>query len=134
MTKPAAVWTKRLSRSKLADATFERYQNLFKEQAVSRQEFDVRQTEKDMASQGVARAEARLKQAQEGSKASATMSDYTQHHRPDIRDYRQQTGRPGRNGFPRPAADDHEDEGSYQLELALPESLAAKSSRVRRCR
>ncbi|HXE96048.1 MAG TPA: biotin/lipoyl-binding protein, partial [Dongiaceae bacterium] len=59
-----------VSRRKLADTTYERYQNLFKEQAISRQEFDVRQTEKEMAAQGVARAESRLKQAEAGAKAS----------------------------------------------------------------
>ena len=61
-----------LSRKKLADSTFDRYNNLLKEQAVSRQEFDVKQTEKDVAAQGVARAESRLRQAQESAKASTT--------------------------------------------------------------
>src|SRR5512133_3358216 len=36
-----------LSRKKLADATFDRYQRLFNEQAVSRQEFDAKQAERD---------------------------------------------------------------------------------------
>ena len=35
-----------LSRKKLADSTYDRYSNLLKEQAISRQEFDVRQAEK----------------------------------------------------------------------------------------
>ena len=44
-----------LSRKKLADTTFNRYQNLLNEQAVSRQEFDVKQSEKDVAAQAAAR-------------------------------------------------------------------------------
>ena len=45
-----------LSRKKLADTTFDRYSNLMKDQAVSRQEFDIKQTEKEVAAQVVARA------------------------------------------------------------------------------
>jgi RND family efflux transporter MFP subunit len=115
-----------LSRKKLSDTTFDRYQNLFKEQAVSRQEFDVRQTEKDMAAQGVARAEARLRQAQEGSKASATMSDYTKIIAPISGVVASKQADLGASVFPGQPLLTIEDEGSYQLELALPESDAAK--------
>ena len=65
------------ARERLADVTFERYRKLFAEQAVTRQEFDGRQTEKEVAVQGVAQAEARLAQAREGSRAAGTLAGYT---------------------------------------------------------
>ena len=115
-----------LSRKKLADSTFERYQNLFKEQAVSRQEYDVRQTEKDMALQGVARAESRLKQAQAGAMASTTMSDYTKIIAPISGIVASKQADLGATVFPGQPLMTIEDDGSYQLELALPESIATK--------
>jgi RND family efflux transporter MFP subunit len=115
-----------LSRKKLSDTTFDRYQNLYKEQAVSRQEFDVKQTEKDMAAQGVARAEARLRQAQEGAKASGTMSDYTKIVAPISGIIASKQADLGATVFPGQPLLTIEDEGSYQLELALPETDAAK--------
>jgi RND family efflux transporter MFP subunit len=115
-----------MSRKKLADITFDRYQNLFKELAISRQEFDVRQTEKDMAAQGVARAESRLKQAQEGAKASATMSDYTRIIAPISGIIASKQADLGASVFPGQPLMTIEDDGSYQLELALPENVATK--------
>src|SRR6185369_2378928 len=115
-----------VSRRKLADTTYERYQNLFKEQAISRQEFDVRQTEKDMAAQGVARAESRLKQAQEGAKASTTMSDYTRIIAPISGIIVARQADLGATVFPGQPLLTIEDEGSYQLELALPETVATR--------
>jgi RND family efflux transporter MFP subunit len=115
-----------LSRKKLADTTFERYQNLFREQAVSRQEFDVRQAEKDMATQGVARAESRLRQAKEGSKAAATMADYTRIVAPISGIIASKQADLGASVFPGQPLMTIEDEKSYQLELALPESVVAR--------
>jgi RND family efflux transporter MFP subunit len=115
-----------LSRKKLADSTFDRYQNLFKEQAVSRQEFDVRQTEKDMAAQAAARAESRLKQAEAGAKASTTMSDYTRIIAPISGVVASKQADLGATVFPGQPLMTIEDDGSYQLELAIPENVAAK--------
>lgn len=115
-----------LSRKKLADTTFDRYQNLYKEQAVSRQEFDVRQTEKDMAAQGAARAESRLRQAQEGSKAATTVSDYTRIIAPISGIIASKQADLGATVFPGQPLMTIEDEGTYQLELALPENVATK--------
>ena len=115
-----------LSRKKLSDTTFDRYQNLYKEQAVSRQEFDVKQTEKDMAAQGVARAEARLRQAQESAKATGAMADYTKITAPISGIIATKQVDLGATVFPGQPLLTIEDEGSYQLELALPESDAAK--------
>lgn len=115
-----------LSRKKLADTTFERYHKLFNEQAVTRQEFDTRQTEKELAAQGVARAEAHLKQAQEGSRAAATMADYTRIVAPISGVITSKLADLGATVFPAQPLMTIEDEGSYQLELAVPESLATK--------
>lgn len=115
-----------LSRKKLADTTFDRYQNLYKEQAVSRQEFDVRQTEKDIAAQGAARAESRLRQAQESSKAATTVSDYTRIIAPISGIIASKQADLGATVFPGQPLMTIEDEGTYQLELALPENVATK--------
>ncbi|MDD2364768.1 MAG: efflux RND transporter periplasmic adaptor subunit [Desulfuromonadaceae bacterium] len=115
-----------ISRKKLADITFERYQNLLNEQAVSRQEFDVRQTERDMATQAVARAESRLKQSQEGAKGAAALSDYTRITAPISGVIASKQGDLGATVFPGQPLLTIEDEGSYQLELAVPENFAGK--------
>ncbi|OHB32747.1 MAG: efflux transporter periplasmic adaptor subunit [Desulfuromonadaceae bacterium GWB2_53_15] len=115
-----------LSRKKLADTTFERYHRLFNEQAVTRQEFDTRQSEKELAAQGVARAEARLKQAQEGSRAATTMSDYTRIVAPISGIITSKQVDLGATVFPAQPLMTIEDEGSYQLELAVPESQATR--------
>lgn len=117
-----------LSRKQLADATFERYHKLFTEQAVTRQEFDTRQTEKELAAQGVARAEARLKQAQEGSRAAATMAGYTRIVAPISGVVTTRQADLGATVFPAQPLMTIEDDGSYLLELAVPESLVTKVS------
>jgi RND family efflux transporter MFP subunit len=114
-----------LSRKQLADTTFERYQKMFNEQAVSRQEFDVKQTERTLAAQGVARAEARLRQAREGSRAAATMADYTRISAPISGIITSRQADLGATVFPSQPLMTIEDEGSYQLELAIPENLAS---------
>ena len=113
------------TRKKLADVTFSRYEKLFKEQAVTRQEFDTRQTERDLAVQGVARAEARLKQAEEGSRAAGAVADYRRVVAPIGGVVTARQVDPGATVFPGQPLMTVEDEGSYQLELAVPESLAA---------
>jgi RND family efflux transporter MFP subunit len=114
------------SRKKLADTTFERYQKLFKEQAVTRQEFDVKQAERELASQGVARAEARLNQSREGSRAAATMAGYTRIVAPISGIISSKQVDPGATVFPGQPLMTIEDEGNYQLELAVPESMSGK--------
>lgn len=115
-----------LSRKKLADATFERYRNLLAEQAVSRQEFEVRQAEKEQAGQGVARAEARLKQAREGSRAAGAMADYSKIIAPISGVVTARQIDLGATVFPAQPLMIIEEEGSYQLELAIPESMVAR--------
>ncbi len=115
-----------LSRKKLSDTTFTRYQNLLNEQAVSRQEYDVKLSEKEVASQAAARAESRLKQAQEGAKASITISEYTRIVAPISGIITSKQVDLGATAFPGQPLMTIEDEGSYQLELALPENVVTK--------
>lgn len=115
-----------LSRKKLADATFDRYSNLLKEQAISRQEFDIKQSEKEVAAGSVARAEARLRQTQESAKAATTMSDYTRIIAPISGVVASKQADLGATVFPGQPLMTIEDDGSYQLELALPENSAMK--------
>jgi len=112
------------SRQKLSDTTFERYQKLFTEQAITRQEFDTKQTEKDLASQGVARAEARLRQAQAGSRAASAIEGYTRITAPLSGIVTSKQADLGASVFPAQPLMTIEDDGSYLLELAVPESLA----------
>ncbi len=113
-----------VSRQKLANATFERYRNLFAEQAVTRQEFDVKKSEQELASQGVDRARARLRQAREGSRAAAAMAGYTRVTAPVSGVITSKQADLGSNMFPGQPLLTIEDQGSYQLELAVPESVA----------
>ncbi len=113
------------TRKQLVDTTFERYQRLFSEQAVSRQEFDTKQADRDLAAQGVARSEARLKQAREGSRAADTMADYTRIIAPISGIITSRQADLGATVFPGQPLMTIEDEGSYMLELAIPESMAA---------
>jgi len=115
-----------ISRRKLVDSTFDRYKILFNEQAISRQEFDTKQTEKDLAAQEVARGESRLKQAQEGARASTTISDYTRILAPISGIVASKQVDLGATVFPGQPLMTIEDDGNYQLELFIPESMANK--------
>lgn len=115
-----------VARKKLADATFGRYQQLFAEQAVTRQEFDIKQMEKEVAAQGVARAEARLTQARELSRGAGTLADYSRITAPISGVITARQVDPGSSVFPSQPLFTVEDEGSYLLEIAVPESLLPK--------
>ncbi|HEY6007092.1 MAG TPA: efflux RND transporter periplasmic adaptor subunit [Geobacteraceae bacterium] len=114
------------SRKLLADTTFERYRRLFEAQAVTRQEFDTKQTERDLAALGVARAEARLQQSREGGRAATAVADYTRIVAPIAGIVTARQADLGASVFPGQPLLTIEDEGSYQLELAVPESLAGR--------
>lgn len=114
------------SRKELADTTFTRYERLYAAQVVSRQEFDDRKTERDLAAQGLARAEARLRQAMEGSRAASAMADYTRIVAPVSGIITSKQADLGATVFPGQPLMTIEDEGSYQLELAIPENMAAR--------
>jgi RND family efflux transporter MFP subunit len=110
------------ARFKLAEATFGRFKKLYDEQALTRQEFDTRQTERDLAHQAVGRAEARLRQTQEASRAAGTMADYTRIVAPISGIIIVKQADLGATVFPGQPLMTIDDEGSYQLELAIPES------------
>ena len=112
------------SRKKLADATFERYHNLYTEQAITRQEFDNKKTEQELAARGVDRAKARLLQAREGSRAATAMAGYTRIIAPIAGVITSKPADLGSSVFPGQPLLTIEDEGNYQLELAVPESIA----------
>ncbi|NJD89936.1 MAG: efflux RND transporter periplasmic adaptor subunit [Geobacter sp.] len=115
-----------VARKNLAVTQFERYKNLFKSDVVSRQEFEVKETEKELALQGVARAQARLKQAQEQAKSAGAMADYTRMTAPIAGIITARTADLGATVFPGQPVFTLEDESGYQLELAVPESAVAK--------
>ena len=110
------------ARQKLADATFTRFKKLYEEQALTRQEFDTRQTERDLAHQAVARAEARLRQTQEAARAAGSVADYTRIVAPISGVVVAKQADLGATVFPGQPLFTIDDEGSYQLELAVPES------------
>lgn len=113
------------ARQKLADVTYDRFKKLFDEQAITRQEYDQRQTERELAHQAVARLEAGLRQAQEAGKAAGTVADYTRITAPLSGVVTSKQAVLGGTVFPAQPLMTIEDEGSYQLELAAPESLTS---------
>ncbi len=115
-----------VARKKLADVTFERYQKLLQEQAVTRQEFDGRQTEREVAVQGVARAQARLSQAKEASRAAGTVAGYTRISAPLAGVVTGKALDVGMTVFPGMPLMTVEEEGRYRLEVNAPESLLGK--------
>jgi len=116
------------ARRTLADSQFERYQKLFKSDVISRQEFEIKGTEKELAQQGVARAEARLKQAQEQATGAGAFADYTKITAPITGIITSRQADLGATVFPGQTLFTIEDESGYQLELAIPESLSLKVS------
>jgi RND family efflux transporter MFP subunit len=114
------------TRKKLADVTFERYHKLFSEQAVTRQELDSRQADRDMAAQAMARAEAGLVQASEGARAAGTMAGYTRIIAPISGIVTAKAVDVGMTVFPGTPLLTVEEEGKYRLEAAAPESLLGK--------
>lgn len=115
-----------ITRKTLADTQFDRYQKLFKSDVVSRQEFEIKESEKALAGQGVARAEARLHQYQEQAKGAGAFAGYTKIVAPISGIITARKADLGATVFPGQALFTIEDEGGYQLELAIPESLALK--------
>lgn len=116
------------SRKKLADATFQRYQNLFREQAVTRQEFESRETEQEVASRGVSRAEARLAQARESSRGATVMADYTRIVAPIGGTVVARMADRGATVFPGMPIITIEEDSGFRLEVQVPESLKGKIS------
>jgi RND family efflux transporter MFP subunit len=114
------------SRQRLAESTFGRYEKLLAEQAVTRQEFDQRQSEREVASQGVARAEARLTQVREAATSARTVAGYSRVTAPIAGVVTRKQVDLGATVFPGMPLVTIEAAGNYLLELAAPESLLGK--------
>lgn len=111
------------SRRDLARVTFGRFEKLFQEQAVTRQEFDVRRTELAVADQGVAQAEARLARAREESKAAASVAGHGRVTSPLSGVVTARPAEVGMTVFPGTLLVTVEEGGEYRLEANAPESL-----------
>lgn len=111
------------ARKKLAEATFQRYRNLFAEQAVTRQEFENRQSEQEIAIQGVGRAESRLVQAGQVSRSAATVAGYARVLAPLSGLVTSKSVDRGVTVFPGMPLITIEEDSGYRLEVQVPESL-----------
>lgn len=114
------------ARRRLADATFERYHNLFREEAVTRQELDNRRADRDVAAQVVARSEARVAAARQAARAAGAVAGYTRIVAPLAGVVTAKQVERGMTVFPGTPLLTVEEEGNYRLEVAVPESLVAK--------
>lgn len=115
-----------VARKKLADATFQRYQKLFAEQAVTRQEFESRQMEQEVASRGVLRAEARLAQAGEIARSATITADYTRVTAPLSGIVVARNLDRGATVFPGMPILTIDADSGFRLEVQVPESLKGK--------
>ena len=114
------------ARKNLAETMSQRYKKLFQEQAVTRQEFDERTMERDVAVQGLARAEARLTQARESANAASAIAGYTRITSPFSGIVTSRSADPGMTVFPGTPLLTLEEEGGYRLEAAVPASFSGK--------
>lgn len=114
------------SRKKLADATFERYRSLYQEQAVTRQEFEERRMEQEVAAEGVARATARLAQARHGATAAGAVAGYGRVTAPIAGVVLAKKAEPGQTVFPGTPLLTVEGDAGFRLEVAAPEGLLGK--------
>lgn len=110
------------ARQKLAAATFARFKQLYDEQALTRQEFETRQTDLELANQAVTRAKARLRQTEQTAGAATIMADYTQIVSPISGVVISRQVDPGSTVFPGQPLMVIDDQSSYHFELAVPES------------
>lgn len=114
------------ARLALAESTLKRFQNLFREQAVTKQELEVKEMEHEVARQNLARAEARLKQATEGEKGATAVAGHTRVTAPLSGVVAKRHVELGSTVFPGSPLFTVDDEKSYRLELSVPESLMGR--------
>ncbi|BDV41430.1 RND transporter [Geotalea uraniireducens] len=110
------------ARKRLADATYERYNNLFKEQAVTRQELDNRKADKEVADQGVQRAIARLAASRDAARAASVVAGYQRIVSPLAGTVTAKQVERGMTVFPGTPLLTVEGDGDFRLEVAVPES------------
>ncbi|SNB47080.1 efflux RND transporter periplasmic adaptor subunit [Geobacter sp. DSM 9736] len=114
-----------LARRKLAEDTFRRFEKLYLEQAVTRQEYETRLTERDVAEQGASRAEARLAQAREQARAAGTIAGYSKITAPMTGIVTAKAVETGATVFPGTPLVTIEQEKHYRLEASVPDNLAS---------
>ncbi|GFO65796.1 efflux RND transporter periplasmic adaptor subunit [Geomonas paludis] len=114
------------AQKKLADVTFDRYSRLFAEQAVTRQEYDTRKTEQDVAAEGVARAQARLAQARHSAQAAGAVAGYGRVVSPISGVVVAKQVEAGQTVFPGTPLMTVEGDQGFRLEVAAPETLLGK--------
>lgn len=114
------------ARARLTEATFRRYAALYNDQAVTRQEYETRQTENEVAAQGFARAEAHLLQADQQARSASSLAGYARVSAPFSGVVVRKDVDPGSTVFPGTQLMTVEETGRYRLEAAVPETLATK--------
>lgn len=114
------------SRKKFADLTFDRYQKLLQEEAVTRQEYDGRLAEKEVADRALARAQAALAAAREGARGASSLAGYGRIQAPIGGVVVNRVADVGMTVFPGMQLLTIEEQGAYRLEVAAPESLLGK--------
>jgi RND family efflux transporter MFP subunit len=114
------------SRRDIARITHERYEKLLQEQAVTRQEYDVKQTERALADQGLSRAEAGLARAREEAKVAASVAGHARIISPLSGVVTARPAEVGMTVFPGTPLVSVEEGGEYRLEVNVPESLLRK--------
>ncbi len=115
-----------MARKKLADVTFDRYAKLYGEQAATKQEFDTRKAERDMAEQGLSMANARLARARETARAAGAVAGYTRIVSPLAGIVSAKPVDVGATVFPGSPLVTVEEEGKFRLEVSTPESLLGR--------
>jgi RND family efflux transporter MFP subunit len=113
------------ARQRLAETSFARFSRLFEERAATRQELDSRQADLDVATQGVARAEARLQQAREGARAAEAVAGYARVKAPIAGVVTTRSVEPGVTVFPGTPLVSIEGQEGFRLEASVPEGLLA---------
>jgi RND family efflux transporter MFP subunit len=111
------------SRLALAETTYARFSTLYREEAATKQELDIRKADRDVAFQAVARAEARLEQARQGSRAAGTIAGYGRVVAPLAGVVTAKSVAVGMTVFPGMPLVTIEEEGDYRLEAMVPESV-----------
>jgi RND family efflux transporter MFP subunit len=115
-----------LTRKKLAEVTFDRFAKLYNEQAATRQEYDTQKAGRDMAEQGLSRAQARLAQVREAARAAGAIAGYTRIVSPLSGIVSGKSVDVGATVFPGMPLLTVEEEGHYRLDVNTPESLQDK--------
>jgi RND family efflux transporter MFP subunit len=110
------------SRQRLAETTFTRYEKLLAEGVVARQEYDSRKAEREMAAESLARARARLAQAEQQRRSAAAVAGYGRVASPVAGLITLRSVEPGTTVFRGTPLVTVEEQGHYRLEAAAPEA------------